>query len=66
MKAKLSRTSALGALNPMQKKAVEVYVEQLWQRKQNVVVNRYNLATCLVLSDLHDMSNDELVTCSRV
>ena len=60
MKARISRTSALGALNPMQKEAVHVYVEQLWKKKQEAIISRWSLATCLALSDLYGFGDKRL------
>lgn len=60
MKARLSRSSALGALNPMQKKAVEAYLEIRWREKQEIICNRFKLAVCLVLADLYGFGNKRL------
>lgn len=60
MKARLSPSSALGALNPMQRQAVHVYVEQLWKRKQAVISHRFLLAMCLSANDIFGFGDKRL------
>ena len=65
MKARLSRTSALGTLNPMQKEAVHIYVEQLWRQKQEIISHRFLLAMCLALNDIYHFGDKRLAYIMR-
>ena len=60
MKARLSPSSALGNLNDMQKKAVRIYVDQLWKRKQAVISHRFLLAMCLAANDIFHLGDKRL------
>ncbi len=60
MKARLSTSSALSTLNPMQKEAVHIYVERLWQAKQKIICDRFLLAMCLALNDIYGFGNKRL------
>ena len=52
MKAKMSTASLLDTLSDLQKKAVVVYVDKLWEQKQKVISNRFLLAMCLAANDI--------------
>lgn len=60
MKARLSQKSALGTLNPMQKEAVHIYVEQLWRQKQEIIAHRFMLAMCLAANDIFHLGDKRL------
>lgn len=65
MKARLSQKSALGTLNPMQKEAVHIYVEQLWRHKQEIISHRFLLAMCLALNDIYHFGDKRLAYIMR-
>lgn len=44
----------------MQKKAVRIYVDQLWKRKQAVISHRFLLAMCLAANDIFHLGDKRL------
>lgn len=60
MKARCSPTTAKDMLNPMQQKAVLQYVEDIWRKRQKMIIKRYLAATCLALNDLYQFGDKRL------
>lgn len=61
MKARVSPTTAKDMLSGAQKKAVAVYVDELWSRKRSGIIRRFLLAACLALNDLYEFGDKRLM-----